>query len=337
MKLDLLPGIVLMVLVAALARILSGLLPSALSEVFVALALGLALANLIGSSEVFKKFASSASSGSKLILQLGIVALGARLSFSAVVDVGMQSILFILICFFFALTFTLLVASKLGLTRNLSVLLALGTAVCGNSAIMAASPLLKAKPAEVAYAVASTTLFGTLAVLSYPVVGQWLALSQTEFGVWAGTAVNDTAQVVATGFSFGDEAGDTATIVKLTRNLLIGPVLLVTTWWSVSRIGQAEPSNSTGLRRILPKAVPPFVIGFLILAVLKSAGVISDDLSTYFGSVGTFLISMAVAGIGLGIDVRGLFSIGARPLITGFASSIALALLSISLVTLFWA
>ena len=327
------PGVALLAAVAGAARALAPYAPGTISEVFIAIVLGLLIFNTLGTPQAV---APGARFGLRVLLRLGIVLLGARLSFGAVLGVGVQSLAFVILAFSVGFGTALFAAWRFGLTRPLAVLLAVGTAICGNSAIIAASPIIKARRQEVAYAVATITLFGTLAVLVYPFLGRLLAVDQAAFGAWAGTAVNDTSQVVATGYAYGQEAGEVATIVKLTRNLLIGPVLIGLGIWAAAA-GHAEQERGLRARfQVVRKAVPLFVLGFLGMAVLNTAGLFSADVLSFFKTVGSFLISMAIAAIGLTTDVRSLWSAGLRPLATGLTAALVLAAFSLSAVLLFW-
>ena len=153
---------------------------------------------------------------------------------------------------------------------RLALLIAVGSAVCGNTAIVATAPVIGAKAREVAYAVATITLFGTLAVFLYPAIGRAIVLPQPSFGLWAGVAVHDTSQVIATSAAYGPDALDVATVVKLIRNALMAPLLfLIATGWA-ARGGEGVEAAGRGVRR----AVPLFVFGFLALAALRTIGVI---------------------------------------------------------------
>ena len=164
---------------------------------------------------------------------------------------------------------------------RLAVLIAVGSAVCGNTAIVATAPVIGARAREVAYAVATITLFGTLAVFLYPTIGRAIGLSQPSSGLWAGVAVHDTSQVIATGAAFGPEALDVATVVKLIRNALMAPLLflIAAVWASRPRQapGGAARAGARGRldgRREDPPRRPLFVLGFLALATLRTVGVI---------------------------------------------------------------
>jgi uncharacterized integral membrane protein (TIGR00698 family) len=311
---------------AAGARAVTTVLPAYVSEITVGVIIGIVLASVIGVGEQFRlgiRFAV------QRLLRLGIVLLGARLSLDAIVGTGSAALLVILVCVLFAFGAVLGLSRVAGIPPRLALLLAVGTAICGNSAIVATAPLIKAEDREVTFAVATITLFGVAAVIVYPWIGSLLGLSDSVFGVWAGVAVNDTSQVTAAGFAYSTAAGDTATIVKLTRNLLIGPLLILValTWERGARAVSGHPGLTW---RTAGQAVPLFVLGFVAMAVLNSIGLIPDAADAPVGEAARVLILLALCGVGLGTDVRALMRVGARPLLIGLASAIGLSLLGLA-------
>ena len=228
-------------------------------------------------------------------------------------------------------------AGPLGLRPPLSALVTVGMAICGNSAILALSPILGAKHRETAYAVSTITLFGLIGVLLLPLLGRALAMTDPTFGTWAGLAVNDTAQVVATGYAYSPSAGDVATVVKLTRNLAILPVLLGATWWAARRLrdpdvepdGSVAPATTAAASpsrlAMVSRAVPWFVIGFVIFAGLRSLGLldarvpVGGTLADLCSTIAAICILVALAGVGLATDFRAMLAVGARPFVLGAA------------------
>jgi uncharacterized integral membrane protein (TIGR00698 family) len=210
-----------------------------------------------------------------------------------------------------------------GVPGRLATLIGVGTAVCGNSAIVATAPVIGAKDDEVSFAVATNTLFGTAAVLLYPAVGRLLGFSDPAYGTWSGTAVNDTSQVVAAGFAFSDEAGRIATAVKLTRNALMGFVVVGV---GLAHSG-APAAHPLGAR--LKQSVPLFVAGFLFMALLNSLGAfqwaaaaLSLDVGRVLRELARVLILVALAGVGLSTRVEAMRRSGMRPLRVGLATAV---------------
>jgi uncharacterized integral membrane protein (TIGR00698 family) len=259
---------------------------------------------------------------SQRILRLGIILLGARLSLGEIARIGLPATGLIVITMAVSFAVVLLVARAVNVEGRLAVLIAVGSAVCGNTAIVATAPVIGARAREVAYAVATITLFGTLAVFFYPAIGRALGLSQPAFGLWAGVAVHDTSQVIATGAAYGPGALDVATVVKLIRNALMAPLLLLiaTVWAARSQ----EAAGPTG--RSLRRALPWFVLGFLALAALRTLGAISPDQAATLDLVARTLILVALAAVGLSIRVGELRETSWRPLAVGFAVALVVGL-----------
>lgn len=325
----LLPGLLLVVVLAVLARASTLVLPKIISEVTIGIGLGLVVANLARPPVRFKagiKFAMGTP------LRLGIVLLGARLSFGDVLDTGVGAFLVIVACMAFALALVMALGRLLGLPPRLAALIAVGTAVCGNSAIAATAPVIEAEERDVSFAVATITLFGTLAVLIYPLIGHALGFSDSFFGHWAGVAVNDTSQVTATGFAYSAAAGETATIVKLTRNTLMGPLVVVIGILYV-RSGMAASTDrvqaASRLRWV--KLVPLFVVGFIALAALNSLSLIPAAALPPISEASKALILVALVAVGLNTDVSQLRAVGWRPLQAGFLAATLLSLFALGL------
>jgi uncharacterized integral membrane protein (TIGR00698 family) len=272
------------------------------------------------------------------LLRLAIVLLGAGFSFLAAVAIGAKALLMIVALMLLALGVAHALGRLAGVPGKLATLIGVGTAVCGNSAIGAAAPVIGARDEDVAFAIATNTLFGTLAVFAYPILGHALGMSDAAFGTWAGTAVNDTSQVVATGFAYGDTAGRVATVVKLTRNALMGVVIV-----ALGLVyGRAGAGTGMPLFARLRRSVPWFVVGFLLLAMLETVGVFAA-LSAWTGAdvqgnlqrAARLLILFALAGVGLGTRFAALRRTGIRPLYVGLATALGTCAASYLLIALF--
>ena len=324
--LDVTPGVVAALAVALLARFVAPrLFPSAISDVALALLLGLLLAAL---REPSQAFGSGLRFASQRILRLGIVLLGARLMLHDVAALGLGVLALVLLCMTVALSFALLMGRVLGVPPRLALLVGVGTAVCGNSAIVATAPVVGAEEREVSLAVATITLFGTLAVILYPLVGHVLHLTDPVFGTWAGIAVNDTSQVVATGAAFSSTARDVATVVKLLRNTLMAPLILLIAWWWSPGDAACDDAARRGMRR----AFPLFVLGFLAFALARTAGLIGATSAASIDAVARLCIVVALAAVGLTTRVGRLRAMGATPFCLGFGAASVLAVLSLLLI-----
>jgi uncharacterized integral membrane protein (TIGR00698 family) len=265
------------------------------------------------------------------VLRLGIILLGARLSLWDVASIGVGALGLVIACMAFVLALVLVIGHLAQLPRRLVLLIGVGTAVCGNSAIIATAPVLKAEEREVSFAVATITIFGTLAVFLYPLLGSTLHLSDTTFGVWSGVAVNDTSQVVAASAAYSPVARDTATVVKLVRNTLMAPLmLLIAYWWSRTAAAAIDGESA---RQGALKAFPLFVLGFLALALLRTVGVIDAASAPAIDEAAKVCILIALAGVGLSTRLARLRAVGPAPFFLGLGAGTALAALSLLTIT----
>lgn len=328
------PGLLLVAIIAALARTLATLIPLPISEVTVGVVLGLIAGSLLPAVPATlpgRKFAMAT------LLRLGIVLLGARLALDDVLQIGFGTILAILAGIGLVLLITLAGGWALGLPPKLCLLLGVGVSICGNSAILATAPVVDARERDVSFAVGTITFFGTLAVLIYPLIGGMLDISDQVFGYWTGLSVSDTAQVVAAGFAYTEPAGDLATVVKLVRNTLMGPLILLVgiaySRLAIDRVDDRKASRS--VIGSITRVVPAFVIGFLLMAVLNTFGLFSDQSSSWFSQVSQVLILMALVAVGLNTNLRDVVKVGLPALLLGLAGMIALSLLAITLTTVF--
>lgn len=342
------PGLLLVLALAGLSRFLHGfigqpVLSKSISEILIAVLLGLLVGNLF-------RLHASLRAGAKFALQrllrLGIILLGLRLSLQDVAAIGFTALALVVLCISAALAMAWLAGRAFGVPPKLAALIGVGTAICGNTAIIATAPVLKADEEEMGFAVATITLFGLLAVLLYPLIGHALGLSERAFGLWAGTAVNDTSQVVAVSAIYSPLSLDVATVVKLTRNTLMAPLILVFGW--VSSRAPSRPRNDSAARFAWRKLIPGFVLGFLAMALLRTLGVAAGILPQSVSQPGTlqtaasflqgadeiskFLILMALTGVGLNTHLAGLRRLGLKPLLVGTSVAVLLAALSLALI-----
>ena len=253
---------------------------------------------------------------SKRILKLAIILLGASLSINTVMSVGKMT--FFVMIFTFAMCFGggYFVRKIFKLNWKLGNLISAGTGICGGSAIAAISPVIDADDKDIAFAMSSTFLFDMVMVALYPIMGKLLGMSDIAYGIWAGTSVNDTASVVASGYAFSEAAGDFATMVKLTRTIAIIPTVLVFAWVG-ARIKRKELQQESGQKVNLMKVVPWFICGFLALAIVNSLGWIPGEVSTVLKSASKFLMVTALAAIGLNTSLTDFKKAGLAPMFYG--------------------
>ena len=258
----------------------------------------------------------------KKILQYSIILLGFEMNLFHVLEVGGQSVAVMLCTLSTAFLVAWGIGRALGLARDTTTLIGAGTAICGGSAIAAVAPVIGAKDKDIVFSISTIFLFNILAVFLFPFLGHALGLTDTGFGMWAGTAINDTSSVVAAGYSYSAEAGSYATIVKLTRALMIVPVCLI---FAFVTARQKAGSGSFALRRIFPW----FILWFVAASVVNTTGLLPAALSHALGSAGKFAIVLAMAAIGLHTNLRELIRNGLRPIVLGLCCWFAVAVVSL--------
>jgi uncharacterized integral membrane protein (TIGR00698 family) len=248
-------------------------------------------------------FASSA------VLKCAVVLLGATFGLAQIGHIGRSSLPLMLGTLVIALVAAWFVGRALGVSPNLQTLVGVGTAICGASAIGAVSGVIGAAESEIAYAISTIFVFNVVAVVLYPALGHLLSLSQHTFGLWAGTAINDTSSVVAAAYTYGHSAGDVAVVTKLARTTMIIPIVL--------GLAAVHARRATSEKRPLWRAVPPFLVLFLLASALNSAGLISPGVASALARTATVLIAVALAAIGLSTRFAELRRTGLRPLVLG--------------------
>ena len=260
---------------------------------------------------------------SKRVLKFAIILLGASLNIGIIVEVGKTSM--------WVMVFTLLtcfvggyfIGKALGLDWKLSNLISAGTGICGGSAIAAIAPVIEADDSSVAYAMSATFLFDMAMIFLFPIVGRMLQMSDFSFGLWTGTAVNDTSSVIATAYAFSENAGEIATMVKLTRTLSIIPVVLI-----FSFIMTRNKSKQSTTKVSILSLFPWFIAGFIAMSLLNTVGIITPSIAHNLKTISKFLMVMALAAIGLSTNVSEMKKAGIAPMVHGFIISALVVLVS---------
>lgn len=292
----------------------------------------------------------------KKLLPVGIVLLGARLNFREMLKVGGEGLLLSVLETVVALVLFLLLTYLLKLPRKLGVLLGIGTAICGGTAIVATAPVIEAEDKDVAFSVATVTLLGLIAMFALPVIGHLLNLSSHAFGIWAGLAIHQTPQVIAAGFAYSPNgqpyspiAGETATIVKLARVCLLAPVVFL-----VGLVYARQKLKSSGVseRKHINYAhlFPMFVLGFLAMALLNTGGLLPHltlhmDKSWFFApgdrnvnlaglleQISRFCIVISMAGVGLETKFASMRQTGLKPFVASLIAVLIVAGLILALI-----
>lgn len=269
---------------------------------------------------------------SKKILKLAIILLGASLSVNVIMSVGKMT--FFVMIFTFAMCFGggYFIRRLFGLNWKLSNLISAGTGICGGSAVAAIAPVIDADDKDIAFAMSSTFLFDMVMIALYPIMGRLLGMSDIAYGIWAGTSVNDTASVVASGYAFSEAAGDFATMVKLTRTIAIIPTVLVFAYIGTS-VKRKELQMASGGKKVnILKVIPWFIAGFLMLAVLNSVGCIPLEVSGIMKTASKFLMVTALAAIGLGTSITDFKKAGFAPMLYGITIDTLVTLTALAVI-----
>ncbi len=326
------PGLIMALLIAAMARFLENLLPIHLiGASVIALFLGMII-NAFGKPSAL--FAGGLKFTSKKVLKFAIILLGASLSIGTILEVGKMSL--VVMCFTLLTCFGggYFVGKALGLNWKLSNLISAGTGICGGSAIAAIAPVIDAEDKDIAYAMSATFLFDMAMIVLFPIMGQAMGLSDMAYGLWAGTAVNDTSSVVAAGYAYSEAAGDFATMVKLTRTLSIIPTVIVFALIEVRLKKKAAVANGDSgevkANVKFTKIFPWFILGFVALAIVNSFGVIPAAVSSGAKDVSKFLMVAALAAIGLNTSFKDMKKSGIQPMVHGFIISALVVVVAIA-------
>ncbi|NMA84983.1 MAG: YeiH family putative sulfate export transporter [Epulopiscium sp.] len=285
----------------------------------------------------YPAFEKGLSFTSKKILRLAIISMGVGLSFEQVVEVGGVSLIVMSFTLFTAFGGGYLFGKLFKMDWKLSNLIAAGTGICGGSAIAAIAPVIDAEESDIAYAISATFIFDIIMVVLFPIMGRYFHMTDLGYGLWTGTAVNDTSSVVAAGYAFSDAAGQFSVIVKLTRTLSIVPIVLIFSYIN-ERLIRKEGKKSWGGEKEyvvdhkkkvdIKKIFPWFILMFLGMVALKSTGVISDGISQYVSTLSKFFMVMSLGAIGLRTNFTKLAKSGIAPMIHGFIISALVVIVS---------
>jgi uncharacterized integral membrane protein (TIGR00698 family) len=296
-----------------------------------AIVIGLLISNTIGLHRIFRPGVLTY----EFWLKVGIVVLGARFVLGDVAKLGGLSLVQILVDMAVAGTIIILAARAFGLSGKLGSLLAIGTSICGVSAIVAAKGAIRARNSDVGYAIAAILALGAVALFVLPPLGHAIGLTDREFGLWAGLAVDNTAETTATGYLYSDHAGKIAVLVKSTRNALIGFVVLGFALYWAAR-GQADkiaPGAKAKAAFIWDK-FPKFVLGFLAVSAIATAHWLTRGQTANLANVSKWAFLLTFAGVGLNTDIRQIARSGWRPLLVAVIGLVVVASVSLGIVLL---
>ena len=326
----LLPGFALALAIAALAKFLESLLPIHLiGASVIALFIGMIINYFWKPVELFS---SGLKFTSKKILKFAIILLGASLNIGIILNVGRMSLCVMVFTLFTCFGIGHFVGKALKINWKLSNLISAGTGICGGSAIAAIAPAIDADDSDIAYAMSATFLFDMAMIVLFPIMGKAMGLSDMAYGLWSGTAVNDTSSVVAAGYAFSEAAGDFATMVKLTRTLAIIPTVITFALINARLKRKEAGVNGETIKAkfSLTKIIPWFILGFIALAIINSFGVIPAAVSSGMKDVSKFLMVAALAAIGLNTSFKDMKKSGFAPMLHGFIISALVVIVAIA-------
>ncbi len=290
-----------------------------------AIVIGLVIANTVGVPRVFQPGVATYD----FWLKAGIVLLGSRFLLGDVLHLGGISLLLVAMALTLSLTFMHLLGSRFKLKPKLTSLLAIGSSICGVSAIIAAKPAIEADDEDASYAIAAILALGALSLFTFPLIGHSLHLSDKAYGLWAGLAVDNTAEATAAGALYSDAAGKVAVLAKTTRNALIGFVVLAYAIYWASR-GQARQVGNKA--EFLWRKFPKFVLGFLLISLLATIGFFTKPQLTSIANLSRWAFLLTFAGVGLRTSFRELGKQGWRPFAVGAIGEVFIALVTLVLV-----
>lgn len=323
---SLFPGLILTAGIAGIALLLGRAIGlESLNPLLIAVLMGICWRQVAGSLTLTQpgvKFTM------KRILRLAVILLGLRLSLAEVMAIGPKGLIIVSASTVSTFYFTCWLGRQLQVGRRLAQLIAAGTSICGASAVVATNAVVDGSEEDMAYAISTITGFGTVAMLTYPVISNLLALTPAAFGLWSGASVHEVAQVIATAFQAGPVSGEIATVTKLSRVLLIIPIMLSLGW-------QSRPSlNSHDETKSLP--IPWFVVLFGLLTVINSFGIVPETIRASMLQLNQLLLCMALAAMGLETNLNQLLKLGRKPLYLAGISWLFLAGVSLSLISMLY-
>lgn len=328
---NVIPGFVIALGIAVIAKLLESLLPIHLiGASVIAMFIGMVINAFHRSGNMM---APGIKFTSKKILKFAIILLGASLNIATVLTVGRNSLLVMIFTLATCFGLGYLSGRLLKLNWKMSNLISAGTGICGGSAIAAIAPVIEAEDIDIAFGMSATFLFDMVMIVLFPIFGKSLGLSDVMYGLWSGTAVNDTSSVVAAGFAFSEAAGNYAAMVKLTRTLAIIPTVII---FALVNMHLKKKANQTAqnekINVNMKSIIPWFILGFLAMSLLNSVGVIPAAVSSVLKEISKFLMVAALAAIGLNTNFKEMKKAGPAPMIHGFIISLLVVLVALGVI-----
>lgn len=326
--LNYIPGFFIAMLIAMFARFIESLLPLHLiGDSVIALFIGMTINQIKKPSKIIE---SGLKFTSKKVLKFSIVLLGASLSIGTILNVGRLSLTVMLFTLLTCFGGGYFIGKWLNLDWKLSNMISAGTGICGGSAIAAMAPVIEAEDKDVAYAMSATFIFDMAMIVLFPIMGRMMGLSNMAYGLWAGTAVNDTSSVVAAGYAFSEAAGDFATMVKLTRTLSIIPTVMIFSLINTHLSNKILDKNTLVHDKVkITTLFPWFILAFVAMAIINSFGFIPITISNTMKNISKFLMVSSLAAIGMNTDFCEMKQSGINPMIHGFIISALVVVVAI--------
>ena len=290
-----------------------------------AIVLGLAISNTVGVPAIFRAGVATY----EFWLKVGIVLLGARFLLGDVLKLGGASLALVAIEIAGATAFMIFLGRAFGLRPKLTSLLAVGSAVCGVSAIIATQGAIEADEEDSSFAIAAILALGALSLFTFPLIGHFLHLSDHAYGLWAGLAVDNTAEASAAGALYSDAAGKLAVLVKTTRNAMIGFVVL---GYAIYWASQGQAKSVSNKAQFLWQKFPKFVLGFLLVSILATYNFFNKGQVTALANLSRWAFLLTFAGVGLRTNFREMRKQGLKPFAVGASGEVVIAVFTLGLI-----
>lgn len=330
-----LPGIILLAVIGYAGKVTEqsitaygtahGIALPNIEYVLWAILFGLVIANTVGIPSMFRAGVDTY----EFWLKIGIVFQGVRFVLGDVLKLGAFSLLLVAIELAVSIALMTWLGRRFRLTPKLTSLLAIGSSICGVSAIIAAKGAIEADDEDVSYAIAAVLALGAFSLFAFPAIGHALGMSDTAFGMWAGLAVDNTAESVAAGALYSEAAGKFAVIAKTTRNATIGFVVLGYAIYWARRSQASDIANKAGF---LWQKFPKFVLGFLAISLLATVGAFTAQQAVDIANLSRWAFLLTFAGVGLRTDIRQMRKQGLRPFVVGAIGELAIAALTLAMI-----
>ncbi|MHB9145992.1 MAG: YeiH family protein [Symbiobacteriia bacterium] len=319
------PGLALLAAVGYAGKVVSSFVPHT-EYVLFAIAIGM----VIGNTVRLPAWVLAGVNTYELWLKTGIVLMGATLALQSVAKIGGVGIALVLVEILISIVVARFLARVFGLTDKLGSLIGVGIGICGVSAIIGATGAIKAEEEDQSYAIATILLFGAVMLFVFPLLGHIFGMSDKIFGFWTGLAIDNTAETIATGMAYSDAAGKLATIVKLSRNALMGLVILGFGLY-YARQGLAPEIKNKG--KFVWDRFPKFLLGFLFMSLLATLGFFSPGEVKALTALSKWFFVLTFAGVGFATQFRRMRA-GIKPFLVGFGAEAVVTVLTLGMVLL---